>query len=115
MNYLNPIFLIPALTGFIFIVIGFIFLKFPPKKINSIIGYRTSNSMKSQEKWDFAQIYSSKQMIMSGIFLTLCSLLSLVINGDEKIGVAIGIGLLILAVGLIFIRTENAIKQNFNS
>ncbi|PWB20750.1 hypothetical protein DCO46_20195 [Flavobacterium sp. HTF] len=36
-----------------------LFKIFPPKSINSFYGYRTSNSMKSQAKWDFAQKFSA--------------------------------------------------------
>jgi len=46
----NPLFLIPSTSGLIFILAGFIMLKFPPKKINSLYGYRTSSSMKNQER-----------------------------------------------------------------
>ena len=44
----NPLFLIPALTGFIFIVAGFIQYKFPPKNINAFYGYRTNRSMRDK-------------------------------------------------------------------
>ncbi len=37
------------ILGIIFIIIGFIFKAFPPKKINSILGYRTLLSMKNQD------------------------------------------------------------------
>ncbi|AIY79020.1 SdpI family protein [Clostridium cagae] len=37
------------ILGIIFIIIGFIFKAFPPKKINSIFGYRTLLSMKNQD------------------------------------------------------------------
>jgi hypothetical protein len=49
----NPLFLIPSTSGLIFMLAGFIMLKFPPKKINSLYGYRTSSSMKNQERVDY--------------------------------------------------------------
>ena len=57
---IGPFLILDALTGIILIVVGFILLKYPPKEINSLYGYRTEKSMKSQEAWDFAQIFSSK-------------------------------------------------------
>jgi hypothetical protein len=39
------------------LVIRLVFLKFPPKNINSIYGYRTARSMKSQKIWDAANSY----------------------------------------------------------
>ncbi|MDA0356796.1 MAG: SdpI family protein, partial [Bacteroidetes bacterium] len=55
----NPLFLIPSTSGLIFMLAGFIMLKLPPKKINSLYGYRTRSSMKNQERWDFSQKYSA--------------------------------------------------------
>jgi hypothetical protein len=42
------------------ILLGIIFFKFPPKKINHLYRYRTSRSMKNQTVWDAANGYSSK-------------------------------------------------------
>lgn len=52
----------------LFMAISVIFKLFPPKKINSFYGYRTTRSVKSQQAWDFAQRYSAKKMIMAGLF-----------------------------------------------
>jgi uncharacterized membrane protein len=71
----KPLSLVNFLTGVIFIIAALIQIKFPPKKINSLYGYRTKNSMKSQEAWDFAQLYSAKLMLRFGGGLTLISLL----------------------------------------
>ena len=71
----NP-FTIPLLIcGMIFFVVGLLLLFFPPKKINSLYGYRTPNSMKSQERWDFSQKYSSNLMWKCGVGIALLSLL----------------------------------------
>ena len=48
-------------------VVGIVFWKYPPKKINEFYGYRTTLSRKSQEAWDFAQRYSAKLMTMFGL------------------------------------------------
>lgn len=72
---IGPFLILDALTGIILIVVGFILLKYPPKEINSLYGYRTEKSMKSQEAWDFAQIFSSKLMIKAGSFLSVVGLL----------------------------------------
>jgi immunity protein, SdpI family len=48
----------------VFIILLFILVqKFPPKKINWYYGYRTSRSMKNEETWKIAQVYSSKKAI----------------------------------------------------
>lgn len=88
--------------------------KFPPKKINSLYGYRTTNSMKNQEIWDFSQKYASKEMIKLGLLLFLSSLLSLFTNFDDRVNTIIGVFLLLVIAVILLIRVENAIKK-YNS
>ncbi len=109
----NPLFLIPAMTGVIFIIVGIIMLKFPPKEINALYGYRTKSSMKNNERWAFAQKYSAKETIKLGALLTLSGLLGFFFNPPGITGMFIGLGLMILAAVLLVIRVENAIKKNF--
>jgi uncharacterized membrane protein len=56
-----------SVVAVIFILSGFILKKFPPKKINGFIGYRSTLSMKNQETWDAAQQYGGFTMILFGI------------------------------------------------
>ncbi|PCI11801.1 MAG: hypothetical protein COB73_01045 [Flavobacteriaceae bacterium] len=109
----NPLFLIPFSSGLIFVLAGFIMLKFPPKKINSFYGYRTYKSMKNQERWDFAQKYSSLEMIKLGGLLTLSSCLGFFYLPKEKTAMFIGLGLMILMVIILLFRVERAIQQKF--
>lgn len=66
--------------GIISILAGIILLKKPPKRINFLYGYRTNKSMRNQQSWDFAQMYSGKNdsiwlFACFGIaFCILCSL-----------------------------------------
>ena len=109
----NPLFLIPVSSGLIIIITGMVLLKFPPKKINGFYGYRTVSSMKSTKRWEFAQIYSSKEMIKLGFLLTLSGLIGLKYDPGETAGIILGMGLLILMVIVLFIRVELAIKNKF--
>ena len=86
----NPLMNITLLGGLIFIVFGLIMFKFPPKKINSLYGYRTNSSMKDQSRWDFAQKYSSKEIIKLGFVLMITSLIGLFTNYDELTKYAYG-------------------------
>lgn len=52
---------------------GFLFIKRPPKEINSVIGYRTPMSTKNKNTWDFAHNYSGKVWIRSGIITAIIS------------------------------------------
>ena len=109
----NPLVNITFLCGFLFIIAGYILLKFPPKNINSLYGYRTSSSMENQEKWDFAQNYSSKEMMKMGGFLLLSILLHFLTDFDNLTNMNIGLALLILSVIILFLRVEKAIKIKF--
>ena len=110
----NPLINITFFGGLIFIIAGFILYKYPPKKINSLYGYRTTSSMENQEKWNFAQNYSSKEMMKLGFLLLISSLLSLITNFDNLTNMFIGLGLMILIVILLWLRVEKAIKIKFS-
>ncbi len=115
MNNMNPIILLPLLCGSIFTIFGIIIYKFPPKLKNGYYGYRTMRSKQSQETWDFAQSYSSKLMIISGLILCGTSLLGLFITPTEEIGVLIGLFLVLLSVFSVLIATELALKKKFGN
>ena len=109
----NTLFILPISTGPIFILVGLIMYKFPPKNINSFYGYRTSNSMESKEKWDFAQTYSAKKMIIYGAVYTLTSLIGLVFNPHQLIGFLISMLLLVFTVVLLILNVEKELKNRF--
>ena len=109
----NPIFNITFFGGLIFILAGVVQFQFPPKKINSLYGYRTSSSMKSQERWDFAQKFSAKELMKLGGFLAASSLLVLITNFNNSISLIIGLCLMISMVIILFFRVESAIKTKF--
>ncbi len=113
-SFENSLFFMPLLVGSIFILAGFISYKFPPKKINDLYGYRTANSMKSQERWDFSQRYAAILMLCCGLFLLVVSIFGLFFDVSEGKGVAIAMFFLISSVIVLIYKTETAIKQNFN-
>ncbi|MAN27097.1 MULTISPECIES: SdpI family protein [Mesonia] len=110
----NP-FTIPLLIcGMIFFVVGLLLLFFPPKKINSLYGYRTPNSMKSQERWDFSQKYSSNLMWKCGVGIALLSLLGLVLpDWSSSTQSVLVVFVLLVPIIIIFWKTEKAIKNKF--
>lgn len=115
MSFGNPAFIVQALTGATLMVVGMITLKWPPQKINWIYGYRTMSSMKSQDRWDFAQRYSAKGMIWFGTIQLLISLFSFFFNPNEGIGVVIGLVLLMTLTIVLIAKTEWKIKKRFGS
>lgn len=108
-----PVIEMPFVVGVIFLVVGTLFYFFPPKKINHIYGYRTSTSMKSQERWDFAQKYSAVKMIQGSLFLLAVSGLGLLFTLTPNQQVFVGVAALIIHIVSMFFWTEKAIKKQF--
>lgn len=99
-----------AIVGFVFALTAFITLKFPPKKINSIYGYRTSRSMKNQENWDLAQRFSSQLMLKQGLIMLLLAFILAVLPVPIEIATLISILLLLTSVINLFVQTEKRLK-----
>jgi len=107
--------MIPGLMIFF----GWMFVNNPPEKINSIYGYRTSSSMKSQETWDFAhQYYGKIWKIMGLIFLplTIIPMLFVIGKGEDAVALVGGVvcGVSCIAMILPIIPTEMALHKNFD-
>jgi hypothetical protein len=85
-----------------------VLLRFPPKNRNIFYGYRTISSMKSPERWEFAQIKSGKEAIRLGILLTLSSLIGFVYNPSEIISVFVGLGLMLMTIIIMLFRIEKS-------
>ena len=82
--------------------------------MNGTYGYRTKRSRSSQEAWDFAQEHSSYEFIKLGIITMMVALLGLVIHMQDMVGLVLASIITILSVILTILRTENALKTNFN-
>lgn len=115
MGVLSPLFLILGLTGLSFSVIGAIMMKYPPTNINHWYGYRTSASMRNQQFWDFAQVYSSRVMVLIGLAMCVLGLFGLVLPLPELVGVSLSLAIVIAGAIAIFLLTERALKQRFGS
>ncbi|NLZ95640.1 MAG: SdpI family protein [Bacteroidales bacterium] len=106
----NPLFLI----ALIFIITGFILHKFPPKTINTFYGYRTKRSMRNQNSWNFAQLYSSKLMMQLGLLYALIGLIGFIYKPSETIIAITAIALLIIIAAIIIVKVEKKLKNKFN-
>jgi len=62
-------FLLANSNGILMTVLGWLYVKYPPKKINQLYGYRTRRSMANQQIWDFANAIGSKMMFSLGLVL----------------------------------------------
>lgn len=105
----------PLLCGIIFMIAAIMMYVFPPKKINFLYGYRTSSSMKSEERWHFAQRYSTLKMAHGSVFLLLSSFLGLLVKIEGKLLMVPGIVFPLLVVFYILFSTEAALKNKFQN
>jgi len=108
-HLINPL----SVVSIVFIIVGLITFKFPPKTINGLYGYRTKSSMKNQETWDFAQVYSSKKIITIGFIMLILSINFIVIDFSNTQIVIIGLIIIAFSVAYLFLKTENAIRAAF--
>lgn len=101
------------IVGPVFIICGFILMKFPPKTINNLYGYRTSFSMKNQDTWDTAQKYGGYSMIILGIvnsiFGVWATIQPLIVNG-----IVAQMILLIIGVVVMLVADERHLGKIFN-
>lgn len=106
------IFLIPILI----IVVGFIMNKYPPKKINIFVGYRTSNSMKNDNAWKEANKYCGKLWMIDGLIMFIISIIILfsnkftIINFSETVLTVIILVQVVIMILPIFV-VEKRIKD----
>ncbi len=101
-------------VGMAFYIAGILLRMYPPKKINRWIGYRTPSSMKSQERWDFAQIFAAKEMIKQGFLLTMIGIFfGFLFQFDETINIILIISLVLASSIAMIVFTEKALKKNF--
>ncbi|MBQ3021615.1 MAG: SdpI family protein [Bacilli bacterium] len=106
------LFLIPLLM----IIVGFLMFKFPPKKINCIIGYRTKISMKNEKNWNYANKYCGKVwqylgilMFSTSIILVGLTFLNFIVLSEKIITIIIILQVIIIIVSIYFI--ENKLKN----
>ena len=98
-------------VGIVFILAGVILYVFPPKKINGLYGYRTQTSMQSQQKWDFAQTYSAKIMMLTGLIFTLIAPSKGLFKTNESVDLGIGMFCMIVGSILMIVVVEKALRK----
>lgn len=101
------------------IVIGAFMQKRPPKEINGMIGYRTSRSRLSKETWNFAQLYSGKIFLISGMFMFVvsvaASIVSFAVSEDAAAHICVILCLVqVIIILLSIIPVEAALRKNFD-
>lgn len=94
----------------LFIVFGFLLMKYPPKNINGMYGYRTSMSMKNQDTWEISQKHSGFSMLVIGVINGIFGSWSIIQPMGINNEVAQLLFLLISAIALIIIEEMHLMK-----
>jgi uncharacterized membrane protein len=111
MNLESAFFSLLVLTGMIFTIAAMVTYIFPPKKINYLYGYRTAGSMKSEERWAFAQKFSAILLLKIGLLLVGISLFGLFYSISTTTDTLAAVLILTAAVVLLIWRTESELKK----
>jgi uncharacterized membrane protein len=115
MDWTSLAFLIPGISAPIYVIAGFFLMRYPPRRINNLYGYRTPRSTRSQQSWDFAQEYSSRQMTWWGFVMFIAALLAGLINTSMSIQFLIGVGVLFFFTAIPIYKTERELRLRFKS
>jgi uncharacterized membrane protein len=97
----------------VFLLCGVIMMRFPPKKINPLYGYRTLASMRSEEAWKFAQKLSARRFILLSAFSAVITLLVWLAELQEPWVPLIMIASLIGGFIYMFKSVEKKLTQRF--
>lgn len=112
-DYVIPI-ISQMFIGPLMLVISIVFLKFPPKHINKLYGYRTTKSMLNQANWDFANKEFAKLFMIGNIFTIITQILTTLLF-DHLTGIACGIFCLLTMFLVSFLRVEAELKKMVNA
>lgn len=107
-----------CLIPLLMLVIGAVFQKHPPKKVNPLLGYRTRRSMASQDAWDLAQVTLGRLWWRWGWGLLGFSVLvqlPLVHAGEDQLSLYSGLlcGAQVLVLLLSIPPVERCLKGRF--
>ncbi len=110
--FMNAFTYVLSVNGLLFFL-SIIFYYIPPKKINSLYGYRTHRTMLNKEIWDFSNQFFSKILLKySGI----CFLVALVLAylNPELMVSWVPMALLIFTLLICIISTEKALNEIYD-
>jgi uncharacterized membrane protein len=96
------------ITPLTMIMFGWLFMKYPPRTINHIYGYRTAMSMKNKDTWNFAHKHCGKIWYYVGIIMLPLSVIFMLFFIDKETSTVGTFG-----AALIIIQTLILIASTF--
>ena len=107
------LFLIHVCCGPLMLILTFIFMKFPPKKINSLYGYRTRRSMKNQDVWQTANTIALKLLFQASLVTTIFQGFGMILSNTDYI--LYSYIFLVITIGVSIWITEVRLNQLFDN
>ena len=103
------------IVGIVFYMTGLLLTKYPPSRNFAIYGYRTKSSLKSKERWDFAQTNCAMELKLHSLFLFIFALIGFILNIQEDLAHVVNILLIVAIVFRIYIRVEKKLSKKFGA
>lgn len=117
---MSSIIIVDIVITLLLLISGMILYVFPPKQVNSILGYRTKRSMKNQESWDCANKFAGKIMMFFGvIYFVVVGVLYLVflkkgfLQTNENTIIIICVLLFVISFITTIVLVERKLKKVF--
>ncbi|NVK53365.1 MAG: SdpI family protein [Flavobacteriaceae bacterium] len=108
---MNPYVYVLSVNG-VLLLFSVIFFFFPPKKINSLYGYRTYRSMKNQDVWQFSnQQFNTAFIKYATIGFVAALVLALIGSGKNTWQPMVIVLFSILAT---ILKTEQRLNKHFD-
>lgn len=101
-----------SVNGLLFFV-SLIFYFFPPKKINSLYGYRTHRTMQNKEIWDFANTLFNNTLIKYSAISFLVALALAYLN-PTLMQSWFPMAFLFFTLLVCIVTTEKALNERFD-
>ncbi len=107
---MNPFYYVLSVNGLLF-VFSVIFYFFPPKKINSIYGYRTNRTMENEGIWKHANSFFNKQFLLYAGISFVAAMVFAYLKPDLSWEPMV---FLLLALAVSVIKTEQELNKHFD-
>jgi uncharacterized membrane protein len=114
-HFLLCLFISPALMGSIFLLVGFIFSKYPAKNINYLYGYRSKKSMINEDTWNEANSFSGNLMHKLGLLSVFLGVILCLVITNLMVISFITIAITIIISSLLIILTEKRLNVVFDN
>tara|TARA_R110000868_G_scaffold365912_1_gene628825 strand:- start:1496 stop:1849 length:354 start_codon:yes stop_codon:yes gene_type:complete len=95
-----------TITSFLLIGIGYYWIKFPPKNINYLYGYRTRRSMANQQIWDYANKIGARMFMVLGLATLFLGFILFFVVPTQSTLITIGLVIIGLGVGIFWCETN---------